>query len=452
MSGSSPSKRKMATRVCKNHPDRAGRYRCAFCGAYLCGECRLAREGRSFCGWRCYLQYRLNRAWRRLRIGLRKANRRLKVQPTLAVAVLTALFVFAVVGDVILLVGRRSVQQTGPLQTQEKETSARHAWTQERPRPKATFLGADLRLSGTADRRCVVSVVADGVLLTAKLVKGGAFNIGHIPARRGMNHFVVTALYADGTLDTLATFSYTYTPPSVLYLARDFQRGPVAVPAVALTFDGGSENNVADEILDILRAKNVRATFFLTGEFIRRFPETVRRIVAEGHVVGNHTWSHPHLTTFTENHRQDTRPDVSRDFVQQQLQKAAQLFRETTGRSMAPYWRAPYGEENREIRLWAAEIGYRHVGWTVGKDWHHSMDTLDWVADTTSVAYLSAEEIVQRILSFGENDGHGANGAIVLMHLGTNRVRDFPHRRLPEIIDGLRQQGYRLVTIPELLP
>ncbi|HFE52674.1 MAG TPA: hypothetical protein ENK07_04475 [Bacteroidetes bacterium] len=80
------------------------------------------------------------------------------------------------------------------------------------------------------------------------------------------------------------------------------------------------------------------------------------------------------------------------------------------------------------------------------------MDTLDWVADTTSVAYLSSDQVVQRVLSFGKDDPHGANGAIVLMHLGTNRVRDFPHRRLPEIIDGLRRQGYRLVSIPELLP
>jgi len=374
------------------------------------------------------------------------------LQPSLPVAILAFLLLVAVVGDVLLILGRKPGLQQRKSETEVLSVPARPQHAQRQRRPKATFLGADLTLSGTADRRCVVSVVADGLLLAAKLVKGGEFQIEHIPARRGLNRFVVTALYADGTLDTLATFTYTYTPPSVLYLARDFQRGPVDVPAVALTFDGGSENNVAGEILDILRDKGVRATFFLTGEFIRRFPETVRRIAAEGHVVGNHTWSHPHLTTFAENHRQDTRPEVTREFVQNQLRQAARLFRETTGRDMAPYWRAPYGEENRQIRLWAAEIGYRHVGWTVGKDWHHSMDTLDWVADTTSVAYLSAEEIVHRILSFGENDGHGANGAIILMHLGTNRVRDFPHRRLPEIIDGLRQQGYRLVTIPELLP
>ena len=443
----------MATKVCKNHPDRSGRYRCAFCGAYLCGECRLARGGKSFCGWRCYFRYRLERSWRRVRLELRKLTRRYRPELRSPVTILALLLAVALLGDVILITRRYGAgpREPGAL-TVAKRSSVSTFRAGQRKRPKATLLGADLTLKGTVDRRCVVSVVADSVLLAAELVKGGAFQLGPIPASRGLNRFVVTALYADGKLDTLGTFVYTYTPPSLLYLARDFWRGPVQVPAVALTFDGGSDNNVADEILDILREQGVKATFFLTGEFIRRFPDTVRRIVAEGHVVGNHTWSHPHLTTFAENHRQDTRPGVDRQFVQQQLLKTAELFRKVTGRDMAPYWRAPYGEENREIRLWAAEIGYRHVGWTVGKDWHHSMDTLDWVADTTSVAYLSSDQVVQRVLSFGKDDPHGANGAIVLMHLGTNRVRDFPHRRLPEIIDGLRRQGYRLVSIPELLP
>ena len=118
---------------------------------------------------------------------------------------------------------------------------------------------------------------------------------------------------------------------------------------------------------------------------------------------------------------------------------------------MRKYWRAPFGEHNRDIRTWAAELGYRHVGWTVGRDWEHNMDTLDWVADKNSSVYHTAEEIVEKIINFGNGDEYGANGAIVLMHLGTSREEDQPHKLLPRIIDQMRDNGYTFVTISEMM-
>ncbi|MFQ5709444.1 MAG: polysaccharide deacetylase family protein, partial [bacterium] len=165
----------------------------------------------------------------------------------------------------------------------------------------------------------------------------------------------------------------------------------------------------------------------------------------------NHTWDHPHLTTFAENKLQETRPEVTREFLQDELRKTAAAFMAATGQQMAPYWRAPYGEQNQEIREWAAELGYQHVEWTLGRDWKSTMDTMDWVADTTSPAYRSADEILDKILNYGNGSNHGANGCIVLMHLGTLRNGDFPHKKLPQIIDGLQARGYELVTITELL-
>jgi peptidoglycan/xylan/chitin deacetylase (PgdA/CDA1 family) len=118
---------------------------------------------------------------------------------------------------------------------------------------------------------------------------------------------------------------------------------------------------------------------------------------------------------------------------------------------MSRIWRAPYGEINRQILLWAAEAGYRHVGWTVGKGWEESMDTLDWVADKKSKVYHSADEIAQKIVGYTQKGKNGASGAVILMHLGTERSDDFPHKKLPDIIGGLKQKGYSAVTVTEMM-
>ncbi|MDZ7374538.1 MAG: polysaccharide deacetylase family protein [candidate division KSB1 bacterium] len=302
------------------------------------------------------------------------------------------------------------------------------------------------------DASCVISVLAAGEVVKAEVVGPGKFVLENLPARRGKNQYAVVALSGRGTVDTLGLVEITYYPPSPSYLARSLDRGPSEERVLALTFDGGSLNNAGDEILDYLRAENVRATFFLTGEFIRRYPETVRRIVREGHQVGNHTWSHPHLTSWEQNRRHSTLPGLTCERLHDELRKTAELFRQVTGVEMSPYWRAPYGEQNDEIRGWAAELGYRHVGWTLGRDVNHSMDTMDWVADPRSPAYLTADQIAERILRMAREEPCGACGAIVLMHMGSERNGDFPHRKLPEIIRGLKDLGYRLVTIGEMFP
>jgi len=282
------------------------------------------------------------------------------------------------------------------------------------------------------------------------LAQGGGFRFENIEARRGRNKFVVRSIGEDGSVFTLEEIEIFYSTPTLGYLTRDLNRGPLDTRRVALTFDGGAESNATAEILEVLKRNHLRCTLFLTGRFIQRFPDLVRRMVADGHEVGNHTWSHPHLTTFATNRRHDTLPQVTRLFLQEELTKNARLFKQVTGRDMVRFWRAPYGEVNAQLREWAAEIGWRHVGWTVGRNWQESMDTLDWVADTSSPAYHSAEEIVQKILAFADEKKNGANGCIILMHLGTERNGDYPHQKLPDIIAGLQQRGYEFVTVSEL--
>lgn len=233
-------------------------------------------------------------------------------------------------------------------------------------------------------------------------------------------------------------------PPLVLPAgpaAPDLTRGPGDRPEVVVSFDGGSSDRGAAAILDALSARRIRTTIFLSGEFIRRYPDLTRRIAAEGHEVGNHTDTHPHLTTYASDGRQATRRGVDRAFLTGELARTARLYREATGRSMAPLWRAPFGEHNAEIRRWAAEAGYWHVGWTGGRS---GLDGLDWVSDPRSRAYQPADRLLARLVT------HAENGGIVLLHLGSDREEPVA-ARIGMLFDGLTSRGFRFAQASEFL-
>lgn len=232
--------------------------------------------------------------------------------------------------------------------------------------------------------------------------------------------------------------------------AVSFDRGRRDLPDFALTFDGGSDAGDSERILDILDERGVLATFFLTGSYIRSNPGLVRRMAASGHEIGNHTWSHPHLTAWDRTRRHTTLPGRGREFLQQELLRTAEAYESLTGRRMAPLWRAPYGEVNDELLRWAAAAGWSHISWTRDETGgRHTLDSLDWVAERESRNYLTSAQIVARVLTFG-GGGSGRNGGIVLMHLSTRRV-DPGVERLGELIDALRASGSRLATVSGLM-
>ncbi len=208
-----------------------------------------------------------------------------------------------------------------------------------------------------------------------------------------------------------------------------------------MSFDAGSSDRGAAVILDALARRGIRTTIFLTGEFIRRYPETARRIAADGHEVGNHTDSHPHLTTYAYDGRQVTRVGVDRAFLAGELARTARLYRDATGRAMAPLWRAPFGEHNPEIRRWAAEQGYWHVGWTGGRS---GLDGMDWVNDPRSRSFQTSERLVARLV------GRADNGGIVLLHLGSDRDEPVASR-IGALLDGLTDRGFRFARASEFL-
>lgn len=239
-------------------------------------------------------------------------------------------------------------------------------------------------------------------------------------------------------------FKDIYDSNSLINLSR----GRRDAKELSLTFDGGEANH-AREILEILRAKEIQTTIFLTGRFIKENPEIVMEMIGDGHEIGNHTMSHPHLTDFDNTLVHTTLPKVTKKYFLTQLRSTAKLFREITGEDIAPFWRAPYGEINRELTRWAYDEGYFHVGWTTDYNRGKTLDTLDWVKDKESKNYFTAAEIREKILEFDDIEA-GLKGAIILMHLGTNRREDTAVSILPAIIDDLRERGYRFVRISKM--
>ena len=229
-------------------------------------------------------------------------------------------------------------------------------------------------------------------------------------------------------------------------LLDNIEEGRPERPEIALTFDGGWEANATPYILDSLKDRGVRGTFFLTGLYMKRYPDMVRRIVSEGHEVGNHTWSHPHLTTMAIDGKQKTLSQVTRETVMEELKKSADLFREITGKDMICLWRAPFGEHNPEIRAWAKDAGFLHVYWTKAEagEEGNGLDSLDWVVDPNASIYRSSEEAIQLLVDSARS------GGIILMHLGTLRKEDQFHLRLPQLIEGLRRQGFGFVTVSDM--
>jgi len=185
---------------------------------------------------------------------------------------------------------------------------------------------------------------------------------------------------------------------------------------VALTFDAGSDAGHTQVILDILREQGVRATFFLTGQWIDSYPDLAQAIASGGHDVGNHTYTHPHMTGLDE------------EEIQEQLTLTEDKAVAVSGRSLKPYYRPPFGEHDDRVGRLAAAEGYPQVVmWSV--------DSMDWKT-------IPADELVSRVVD------NVAPGGIVLMHVGSQTNEP---EALPRILGELARKGYRFVTLSELL-
>jgi peptidoglycan/xylan/chitin deacetylase (PgdA/CDA1 family) len=235
--------------------------------------------------------------------------------------------------------------------------------------------------------------------------------------------------------------------------ALSFDNGPIDKKQIALTFDGSSFANAALDILDTLTSRNVISTMFISGEFIRKFPEIVKRMMADGHEIGNHTFSHPHLTAWEKEHNQGTLSDISPVKIEQELRKANEAYRSLTGAHLSPLWRAPYGERNPQVCAWAKAAGYVHIGWRQGRTWRENLDSNDWVPDEETPGYHAPADVYDKIMALAKSEPYGINGGIILMHLGTVRMQKEKqvHRILGKLIDDVRSLGYEIVPVSTMV-
>lgn len=193
--------------------------------------------------------------------------------------------------------------------------------------------------------------------------------------------------------------------------------GDTGEKVLYLTFDAGYENGCTEKILDVLQAHHVKAAFFLVGNYLQRNPELVRRMVRDGHTVGNHTMHHPDMSKIS-------------DFAtfSEELQQVEALFTQITGEEPAKFYRPPQGIYSEENLKMAQRLGYRTVFW--------SLAYVDWNNDAQPTAEYAFSKLLPRTHP----------GAVVLLHStsATNAAI------LDELLTRWEQMGYRFATVEEL--
>ncbi len=193
--------------------------------------------------------------------------------------------------------------------------------------------------------------------------------------------------------------------------------GDTDEPVLYLTFDAGYEAGYTAQILDVLQAHNAPAAFFVVGNYLETRPDLVRRMAAEGHTVGNHTFHHYDMSKI-----------ASREAFQKELADVEQLYQETVGEPMPRYYRPPRGVYSEENLKMAKELGYRTVFW--------SLAYVDWYQDKQPSHEEAFSKLIPRI----------HNGAVVLLH-STSRTNA---EILDELLTKWEQLGYRFASLDEL--
>ena len=187
---------------------------------------------------------------------------------------------------------------------------------------------------------------------------------------------------------------------------------------IYLTFDCGYENGNTPAILDALKKHQVSATFFAVGTFLESEPDLVRRIVSEGHTIGNHTWHHPDMSAIS-----------SKEAFQEELSSTADAYRQITGEEMPLYYRPPQGKYSTDNLQMAKDLGYSTFFW--------SLAYVDWYQDNQP----SKEEAFAKLL------GRIHPGAIVLLHNTSSTNAAI----LDELLTRWEEMGYHFAALEELI-
>lgn len=180
--------------------------------------------------------------------------------------------------------------------------------------------------------------------------------------------------------------------------------------AFAINVAWGEEH--LPQLLEVLEEAETAATFFMVGDWVEQFPDLTKDIAANGHELGNHSWSHPYPT------------QIAAKDLAEEITRTEKLLEDFTGQKSGLF-APPYGEWDKEVVLTVGELGYRTIMWTI--------DTLDWQKP-------GVDAISRRVLD------NLAPGSIILMHPTDQTVK-----ALPQILGGAKEKGFKFVTVGQLL-
>ena len=195
--------------------------------------------------------------------------------------------------------------------------------------------------------------------------------------------------------------------------------GDTSQKVIYLTFDAGYENGCTEKILDVLKAHNAPAAFFLVGNYIEKNADLVRRMVTDGHIVGNHTM-----------HHYDMRKLSDKESFSKELTDLETLFQQVTGKELPKYYRPPQGTYSKENLLMARDMGYHTVFW--------SLAYVDWLTDNQPTKEQAFEKLLPRV----------HNGAVVLLH----STSETNAKIMDELLTKWEQMGYTFGSIDSLFP
>lgn len=195
-----------------------------------------------------------------------------------------------------------------------------------------------------------------------------------------------------------------------------FYKGDPNKKVLYLTFDNGYENGYTAKILEVLKKEKVPATFFVTGHYLESAPDLVKRMEKEGHIVGNHSWSHPDMTRFSD------------EKIKEELEKVRKKTEELTGNKEMKYLRPPRGVFSERTMAVAKQEGYTHAFW--------SLAYVDWNTDQQKGAQYAYDNIMKQIHP----------GAVILLHTVSKDNAD----ALENVIKDLKKQGYTFKSLDAL--
>jgi len=219
---------------------------------------------------------------------------------------------------------------------------------------------------------------------------------------------VVSVIYTQTTrYDIVSVFLNTKRELPIYSVETDEKK-------IAISFDAAWGAEYTDEILEILKKRNIKATFFLVGFWVDKYPEKVKRIASEGHEIGNHSTTHPHMS------------QLSSQQIRMEIETTQKKIEELAGDRAVKLFRPPFGDYNDRLILICREMGFYPIQWDV--------DSLDWKEYGVEHMFNQVTKKVR-------------NGSIVLFHNNAKYIV----QALPLILDHLLKEGYTIVPISELI-